>query len=92
MFTTRPRSLRRRPAPRDFRRLLESLPDAVLIVWADAPRYTIAAALAAMSARIFSAFAASATPSAILWIFFTDCSIFLLTLPSSLLAALTSSI
>jgi signal transduction histidine kinase len=44
MFTTRPRSLRRRPAPRDFRRLLESLPDAVLIVWADAPRYTIATA------------------------------------------------
>jgi signal transduction histidine kinase len=44
MFVTRTRLLSRRPAPRDFRRLFESLPDPVLIVRADAPRFTIAAA------------------------------------------------
>lgn len=44
MYVTRTRLLSRRPAPRDFRRLFESLPDSVLIVRADVPRFTIAAA------------------------------------------------
>jgi signal transduction histidine kinase len=43
MLGVRTRSPWRRPAPGDFRRVFEALPDAVLIVRADAPRFTIAA-------------------------------------------------
>lgn len=44
MFSAFLHARRIRPALRDFRRLFEALPDAVLVVRADPPCYTIAAA------------------------------------------------